>query len=80
MLLLYMDVHVKAAITAGVRQRGVDVLTAQEDVADRLDDKHLLELLLTQLLEPFPALTLRQESPWAKVILKTDIRRLRALK
>ena len=28
MLRLYMDVHVKAAITAGLRRRGVDVVTA----------------------------------------------------
>jgi hypothetical protein len=38
-----MDVHVKAAITAGLRQRGIDVLTAQEDGANRLDDDRLLE-------------------------------------
>jgi hypothetical protein len=31
MLRLYMDVHVKAAITAGLRRRGIDVVTAQED-------------------------------------------------
>ena len=28
---LYMDVHVRRAVTAGLRLRGVDVLTAQED-------------------------------------------------
>lgn len=43
MLQLYMDVHVKAAITAGVRQRDVDVLTAQEDGAECLEDAPLLE-------------------------------------
>lgn len=37
-----MDVHVHRAITVGLRQRGVDVLTAQEDAADRFDDKALL--------------------------------------
>jgi hypothetical protein len=35
MLRLYMDVHVKAAITAGIRRRGIDVVTAQEDEATR---------------------------------------------
>ena len=43
MLRLYMDVHVKAAITAGLRQRGIDVLTAQEDGTERWDDDRLLE-------------------------------------
>ena len=33
---LYMDVHVKAAITAGLRRRGIDVVTAQEDGGTRL--------------------------------------------
>jgi hypothetical protein len=28
MLRLYMDVHIKAAITAGLRRRGIDVVTA----------------------------------------------------
>lgn len=40
---LYMDVHVHRAITDGLRQRGIDVLTAQEDGADRLDDDELLD-------------------------------------
>lgn len=43
MLRLYMDVHVKAAITAGIRRRDINVLTAQEDSAQRLDDVSLLE-------------------------------------
>ena len=30
-LALYMDVHVPAAITRGLRRRSVEVLTAQED-------------------------------------------------
>jgi len=33
---LYMDVHVRRAITVGLRLRGVDALTAQEDGAARL--------------------------------------------
>ena len=38
-----MDVHVNAAITAGVRRRGIDVLTAQEDGSRRFADERLLE-------------------------------------
>jgi hypothetical protein len=40
---LYMDVHVPDAITVGLRLRGVDVLTAQEDGARRLSDALLLD-------------------------------------
>jgi Domain of unknown function (DUF5615) len=40
---LYMDVHVPAAISAGIRRRGVDVLTSQEDGTDRWSDDRLLE-------------------------------------
>jgi hypothetical protein len=43
MLRLYMDVHVKAAITAGIRRRGIDVITAQENGATRLEDILLLD-------------------------------------
>ena len=39
---LYMDVHVPLAITRGLRRRGVDALTAQQDGATRLPDPHLL--------------------------------------
>jgi len=39
---LYMDVHVPAAITAGLRQRGIDVLTCQEDGTIRLTDEEVL--------------------------------------
>jgi hypothetical protein len=35
MLRLYMDVHVKAAITAGLRRRDTDVVTAQADGGGR---------------------------------------------
>jgi hypothetical protein len=38
-----MDVHVPRAITEGLRLRGVDVLTAQEDQARRLADPELLD-------------------------------------
>ena len=39
---LYCDVHVRRAVTVGLRIRGVDVLTAQEDSAGHLDDAALL--------------------------------------
>ncbi len=38
-----MDVHVPRPITRGLRQRGVDVLTAQEDGTTRWDDPDLLD-------------------------------------
>jgi len=40
---LFMDHHVRSAITDGLRSRGVDVLTAYEDRAHRLADELLLE-------------------------------------
>jgi hypothetical protein len=43
MLRLYMDHHVPFAISTGLRRRGVDVLTAQEDGSATLDDEPLLE-------------------------------------
>lgn len=39
---VYMDVHVPAAITAGLRRRGIEVLTSQQDGTDRLSDDELL--------------------------------------
>lgn len=39
---LYMDVHLPRPVTDGLRVRGIDVLTAQEDGADELDDEDLL--------------------------------------
>jgi uncharacterized protein with PIN domain len=38
-----MDVHVPLAITEALRLRGVDVLTAQQDDARRLEDDELLD-------------------------------------
>jgi hypothetical protein len=38
-----MDVHVPRSVTVGLRLRGVDVLTAQEDNAARLSDPELLD-------------------------------------
>lgn len=43
MLRLYMDVHVNAAITAGLRRRRVEVLTAREDGSTRFEDTELLD-------------------------------------
>jgi len=40
---LYMDAHIPKAITNGLRLRGVDVLTAQEDNTDKLSDPELLD-------------------------------------
>lgn len=40
---LYMDVHVPRAVTNGLRRRGVDVLTAQEDGAAEFSDPRLLD-------------------------------------
>ena len=40
---LCMDVHVRKVVTTGLRLRGVDVLTAQEDGAATWPDDHLLE-------------------------------------
>ena len=42
-LAFYMDVHVRHAITVGLRLRGVDVLTVQEDGFRFDDDPVLLE-------------------------------------
>lgn len=40
---LYFDVHVRRAIRDGLRLRGVDLLTAQEDGAAEYDDPALLD-------------------------------------
>ena len=40
---LYMDVHVPLPITVGLRLRGVEVITAQEDGTARFPDPDLLE-------------------------------------
>ncbi len=41
-LTFYMDVHVKRGITKGLRRRGIDVLTVQEDGRDEHSDSELL--------------------------------------
>ena len=38
-----MDVHIPAPITKALRNRGIDILTSQEDKTDRLDDSPLLD-------------------------------------
>jgi predicted nuclease of predicted toxin-antitoxin system len=40
---LYFDVHVPRAIRDQLRRKGVDVLTAQEDNSEKLQDNELLE-------------------------------------
>ena len=42
MLAFYMDHQFRASVTRGLRQRGIDVLTALEDGSDRLVDESLL--------------------------------------
>jgi len=39
---LYMDVHIRLAVTDGLRLRGVDVLTSQEDGTEEFEDSDLL--------------------------------------
>ena len=41
-LAFYMDVHVPSAVTLGLRRRGLDILTSQEDETRMLDDDALL--------------------------------------
>jgi len=43
MIRLYVDAHVPASVTVGLRLRDEDVLTAQEDGADHLPDSSLLD-------------------------------------
>jgi predicted nuclease of predicted toxin-antitoxin system len=38
-----MDVHIPAPITSGLRRRGIDVLTAQEDGTRRMPDTAVLD-------------------------------------
>jgi len=38
----YMDVHIPLAITEQLRLRGVDVVTAVEEQAERIPDRELL--------------------------------------
>jgi len=52
---VFMDVHVPAGVTEGLRRKRIDVLTAQADAAGRMPDEALLaratalgRVLLTQ--------------------------------
>jgi len=72
-----MDHHVPRVITQGLRTRGVDVLTAYEDGADRLSDSDLLNraaqlgrLLFTQDYDFLAETARRQQAgvPFAGVI------------
>jgi hypothetical protein len=54
-LAVYMDVHVPASVSAGLRRKQIDVRTAQDDSAGRTSDDELLtratalgRVLLTQ--------------------------------
>jgi len=47
-LRLYMDVHVKASITVGLRGWSIGIVTAQEETSSRLDD----EVVVGDLLDP----------------------------
>jgi len=72
-----MDVHARRAVTDGLRRRGVDVLTAQEDGTARLDDSDLLDqatslgrVLFSQDDDLLREATKRQQSgtPFAGVV------------
>jgi hypothetical protein len=78
-----MDVHVAAAITAGLRRRGVDVLTAQEDNTGELEDTLLLEraaelgrVLFTHDKDFLTIAAQRQQSdvPFAGVIFSPQVK------
>lgn len=74
---LYMDHHVPKAITVGLRLRGVDVLTAHEDGADKLDDDLLLKrALFTQDDELLVEAAKRQRNgiPFSGVIYGHQLR------
>ena len=80
---LYMDVHVPWPITDQLRRRSVDVLTAQEDAANELEDAELLmrseglgRVLFTQDIR-FKAMAedwQRQERPFAGLIFGHQLR------
>ncbi len=40
---IYMDVHIPLVVTQGLRRKGIDVLTSQEDGTAELDDEALLD-------------------------------------
>ena len=68
-----MDVHVPAAITAGLRRRGIDVLTSQEDDTREVDDEVLLARAtgLSRVLFSQDQDLLRIATDWQIARLKT---------
>ena len=68
-LRLYMDHHVKAAVTIELRRRGVDVITALEDGASEFDDEALFEraTLLGRVLFSQDQDLLEIAQRWSKV-------------
>lgn len=67
---LYMDEHVHRAITAGLRLRGVDVLTAQEDSRRNVLD----DVLLDRATELQRVLFSQDEDPLAKATPSSERR------
>ena len=65
---LYFDVHVRRAVTEGLRLREVDVLTAQEDDAATMDDPVLLDRAMALGRQSLP----RMKTSYVK---PTDARR-----
>jgi hypothetical protein len=78
-----MDEHVASAITEGLRQRGVDVLTAQEDGRGGVDDPVLLDratalgrVLFTQDTDLLAEGTRRRQvgEPFAGIVYAHQVR------
>jgi hypothetical protein len=68
-ILLYMDQHVPRAVTAELRSRGIDVITAYEDGTSELEDPALLDragdlgrVLFTRDVDLLAEATRRQRS------------------
>lgn len=66
---VYMDVHVPVGVTQGLRRKGIDTLTAQDDAAGRNSDDELLQratelgrVLLTQDVDFLAIATRWQEA------------------
>jgi len=82
-LRFYMDVHVRSAVTNGLRQRGVDVLTAREDGRHTLEDPALLDratelgrVLFSQDYDLLSEATRRQRAgiPFAGIVYGHQLR------
>src|SRR5689334_12256430 len=69
MLQFYMDHHIPAAITDGLRRRGIDCLTADEDGAARTADARLLERAaqLSRILGSFDSDFLAITAEWLSI-------------